>query len=221
MCLPTLPGHAPRGTKDRAGQARLGLAELDAALGAFLVGVYNLTPHSETGTPPQERWEAGAFLPRMPECLEELDLLLLTVATARKVHPDGIHFQGLRYLDATLAAYVGEAVTLRYDPRDMAEIRVFHHEAFVCRAICPELADATVSLKEIIAARTARRRGLRQQLAVRTSVVDQLLALRATTAPAPRSEPVPPPVRHHLKLYREEADPADVRPAATHSQPDR
>ena len=30
MCLPPLPGYAPRGTPDRAGQARLTLAELDA-----------------------------------------------------------------------------------------------------------------------------------------------------------------------------------------------
>ena len=30
----------------------------------------------------------------MPEALEQLDLLLLTVPTARKVHPDGIRFQG-------------------------------------------------------------------------------------------------------------------------------
>ena len=30
MCLPALPGYAPRGTPDRAGQARLTLAELDA-----------------------------------------------------------------------------------------------------------------------------------------------------------------------------------------------
>jgi hypothetical protein len=33
------------------------------------------------------------------------------------MHPDGIHVQGLRYLDLTLAAYVGERVTIRYDPR--------------------------------------------------------------------------------------------------------
>ena len=45
------------------------------------------------------------------------------MAKSRKVHPDGIHFQSLRYLDLTLAAYVGESVIIRYDPRDMAEIR--------------------------------------------------------------------------------------------------
>ena len=49
----------------------------------------------------------GAFIPQMPGSLEQLDLLLLTVARP-KVHPDGIHFQGLRYLDPVLAAYVGE-----------------------------------------------------------------------------------------------------------------
>ena len=116
MCLSALPGYAPRGTRDRAGQARLSLAELDAALGAFIVTVYNNRVHSETGQPPQSRWEAGGFLPRLPESLEQLDLLLLTVAKPRKVHPDGIRFQGLRYLDPVLAAYVGESVIIRYDP---------------------------------------------------------------------------------------------------------
>jgi putative transposase len=37
MCLPTLPGYAPCGTPDRAGQARLSLAELDAAIGRFII----------------------------------------------------------------------------------------------------------------------------------------------------------------------------------------
>ena len=60
----------------------------------------------------------------MPESLEMLDLLL-TVPTPRKVHRDGIQCHGLRYLSLTLAAYVGEQVTVRYDPRDLAEVRVF------------------------------------------------------------------------------------------------
>ena len=80
MCLAALPGYAPRGTRDRAGQARLSLAELDAALGAFIVTVYNHRVHGETGQPPQARWEAGGFLPRLPGSLAQLDLLLLTVA---------------------------------------------------------------------------------------------------------------------------------------------
>jgi putative transposase len=33
-----------------------------------------------------------------------------------------IHVQGLLYLSLTLAAYVGEEATIRFDPRDLAEI---------------------------------------------------------------------------------------------------
>jgi hypothetical protein len=47
----------------------------------------------------------------------------------------------------TLAAYVGEDVTIRYDPRDMAELQVYFRETFLCRAINPELAGETVASK--------------------------------------------------------------------------
>ena len=157
---------------------------------------------------PQQRWEAGAFIPRMPDSLEQLDLLLLTVAKPRKIHPDGIHFQGLRYLDPVLAAYVGDTVIIRYDPRDMAEIRVFAGTGFLCRALCPELAGTTISLKDITAARNARRRGLARGLRERASVVDRLLAARQDQQPpgpmpAP-DEDAPSPAAPPLRLYRTE-----------------
>src|SRR5262249_6275180 len=134
----------------------------------------SFTPHRPTKEPPQTRWEAGGFLPQMPASLEQLDLLLLTVPKMRKVHSDGLQFRGLRYIDPTLAAYVGESVLLRYDPRDMAEVRVFHHDRFLCRAICQELAGQTVTLREIISARNRRRRELRQTLEERRRTVDAL-----------------------------------------------
>lgn len=210
MCLPNLPGHAPRGVRDRAGQARLTLAELDAAIGRFIVEVYNQRVHSETGQVPQARWDAGGFLPQMPESLEQLDLLLLTVAKPRKVHPDGVHFQGLRYLDPVLAAYVGEPVVIRYDPRDLAEIRIYFKDAYLCRAICPDLADRTVSLKDITAARNARRRELTQGIRARASLVDRLVAVHQPGCHdnlPPREDgpdPVPPEERPRLRLYRED-----------------
>jgi len=125
-----------------------------------------------------------------------LDLLLLTVAKPRRVQQDGVRFQSLRYIDPTLAAYVGEDVTIRYDPRDMAEIRVYHQERFLCRAVCQELAGETVSLKEIIRARRRRTRELHQQLAVRQSLIDQVVASSGPrvghTPPAPGAEETPP-----------------------------
>jgi putative transposase len=173
MFLCTLPGF-----KSSGGKKRLTLAEFDVLLRKFILETYHERPHGETGVPPSQRWEQGGFLPRMPEALEQLDLLLLTVPTARKVHPDGIRFQGLRYIDTTLAAYIGESVTLRYDPRDAAEVRVFYQDRFLCRAICPELAGTIITLQDVLKARNQRRRGLVAKLRERTKAVDQLMELK-------------------------------------------
>jgi putative transposase len=125
--------------------------------------------------PAQARWAAGGFLPRLSASLEQLDLLLLTVAQSCKVRQDGIHFHGLCYLDPILAAYVGEQVIIRYDPQDMAESRVFHQHRFLRRATCPELAGDTSALPEIIQARNHRRKALRHTLHERTRTVEALL----------------------------------------------
>ena len=197
MFLPGLPGHLVHGKP--VTPPSLTLAQLDAALQGFIVGRYHLRPHTETGDPPQERWEAGAFLPQMPERLEDLDLLLLTVAKARVVHRDGIRFEGLRYMDITLADFVGEPVVIRYDPRDLGEIRVFHENEFLCRAICPELAGSAITLKDLVAARNKRRRELRDAIVQRRSLVEELLADQ-------EGEPIatPPPSGPRLKRYRVE-----------------
>jgi putative transposase len=174
-CLSTLPGYAPGGLPGKISAPRipqLTLTELDTALRRFFVEEYNRQPHSTTGIAPQERWRGNGFLPRMPESLEQLDLLLLTVVKPRKVQQDGIRFQGFRYIDPVLAAYVGETVTIRYDPRDLAEVRVFCREAFICRAVCQELAGETVSLREVIGARRKRARELRQILKERQHLLD-------------------------------------------------
>jgi len=113
----------------------------------------------------------GGFLPRMPESLEQLDLLLVQVARKRRVQQSGIAFEGYAYIDPTLSAYVGEEVMIRYDPIDLAELRVFFEDRFVCRAICPELSGQTVSLKEIVAARQRGRRELRGEIVEREALV--------------------------------------------------
>lgn len=178
MLLCGLPGYTPAGAP--TGKTLLTLSAFEAHLQHFILEQYHQRPHSETGMPPQARWAAGGFLPRLPESLEQLDLLLLTVAKSRKVRQDGIHFQGLCYLDTTLAAYVGEQVIIRYDPRDMAEIRVFHNHRFLCRAICAELAGETIALREIIQDRTHRRKALRQTLQDRARTVEALLEAHCT-----------------------------------------
>ena len=112
--------------------------------------------HSETGQAPAARWIGAGWIPRAPARGEDLDLLLLTAATTRIVQRDGIRFQGTRYISPVLAAYVSETVTIRYDPRDAGEVRVYHQDTYLCRAIAPELAAETVTLQQLQQARGAR-----------------------------------------------------------------
>jgi putative transposase len=88
------------------------------------------------------------------------------------------HIQGYSYLDTMLAAYVGVDVIIRYDPRDLAELRVYFGDVFLCRAICPELAGETIALKDITRARNSYRRQLRATLADRQATVEALLGVR-------------------------------------------
>lgn len=202
--LPALPGYLAPGSGTPASAPRLSLAELDDAIGRFVIDDYHARAHSETRQAPHERWLAGGWLPQMPESLERLDLLLLTVAKPRVVQRDGIRFQGVRYLDLTLAAYVGEPVTIRYDPRDLAEIRVYHRGRFLCRAIAPELADQTISLRDLQAARNARRRGLRAELDGRLALAEQILPRHPSPPPSPDERSENPRRGPRLKRYRNE-----------------
>ena len=210
MFLCQLDGYAPAGGVVR-GKPTLTLAELDTRFRAFLLDVYHRRENTETKMRPVERWEANGFLPRMPDSLEQLDLLLIQVAKARQVRADGIHFQSLRYISTTLAAYVGETVALRFDPRDMAEIRIFHEDKFLCRAVCAELAGETVPLREILRARNRRRRELRGVLRDRQTAVNTLLDLKRgeiteknDAPPAPADKPATKQSQPALKRYRNE-----------------
>ena len=103
-----------------------------------MCGVYHRRPHGSTGEPPITRWQKGGFLPAMPDSLEQLDMLLVHVPKPRKVLRDGIRLMGRRYVEPTLAAFVGEQVEAVYDPRDLTEIHVYHQGRFVCRALSSE-----------------------------------------------------------------------------------
>jgi putative transposase len=184
----------------------LSLDQFEELFSRFLLEIYHRRSNSEGRLPPSERWEESGFLPRMPESLEQLDLLLMQEVRARKVRRDGIHFQSLRYLSLTLAAYVGEEVTIRFDPRGMGEIRVFHRDRFLCRAISAELAGETIPLRDIIRARNRRRKDLRSILHDRQKMVDTLLQLKQGPALEEVHASLPTPAQSavRIKRYRNE-----------------
>ncbi len=200
-------GHQPGYTLPKTPPAApaLTLPTFAPRLMRFLLDDYHHRIHGETGQAPQARWEAGAFIPRMPDSLAQLDLLLLTVAKPRRVQRDGIHFQGFRYLDLTLAAYIGEAVVIRYDPRDMAEIRVYHQGSFLCRAVAQELDGQTISLKEIIQARNQQRHQLHTEASAHRAMVERLLPpLPVEPPPAPPAEPSAATASSRVKRYTDD-----------------
>ena len=198
--LPELPGHLVNGKP--ATPPRLSLSDLDRAITDYIVGVYNARVHGEIGQTPLDAWRGNGFLPRLPESLEDLDLLLVMHAKPRAVRRDGIRFQGLLYSHITLAAYVGEAVTIRYDPRDLSEIRVFHRNQFLCRAVSEEHAGEVLTLKDIQAARRAHRQSLRTSINERVARVADFLPVPGKPQSDDSKPPRPQP-RTKLRLYRE------------------
>lgn len=188
MLEPELPGRIVGG--QLASPPVLDLHGLGLRFEAFLRDVYHPRRHGGTGEAPLARWQAGGFLPNLPESLETLDMLLMRVAKPRKVLRDGLRLGGRRYVEPTLAAFVGEMVEVLHDPRDPAEVRVYHHGAFVCRALSPEHLAAP-SLDDI---QEARRRA---RLAhARDATGEAQVGTEAT--------PAPPPRRHGLRLYADD-----------------
>jgi putative transposase len=184
----------PQGRGSRAPTPVLDLAGLDRAIGEF-IGTYNDRSHSELGISPRDAWVSDGWLPRMPDSLQELDGLLLTVPKNRVVQRDGIHFQGQRYLAPTLAPFVGHTITIRDDPRDILGIRVYDRDTFICTAIDEAHPNLRLSLRDIETARRARRKQLRRAINDRIPTV------------ATREEPrIPEPTKRRpmLRTYEED-----------------
>lgn len=179
---------------------QLSLEAFDEQLKHFLLNGYHENRHSMTGQKPQSLWRDSGFLPHMPDSLEQLDLLLVTVPRTRLVRQEGIRLHNLWYVDLNLSAYIGEEVVIRYDPRDLAEIRVYHDHTFVCRAICHELAGTTTSLKAIQGQRNARRRQLQREMKTRQAVLETYLK-PPDALPEKLPEPGEPPQTSPLKHY--------------------
>lgn len=187
LLLATLPGYAPKGEdlqEQRAilscarKAASLTLAELDRLVGTWIVERYHHQEHTQTRMTPLERWRQSDFVPHLPASEAHLDLLLLHPRRPRVVQQEGIAFHGAWYLHPLLGDYVGEAVSIRYDPQNLASIRVYvaetaSEERFLCQAQCVERGGEAVSYQEVVTARVKRRKRVGKVLRERKRVVQQ------------------------------------------------
>jgi putative transposase len=182
--LACLPGYAPKVKDDLRCQreleaearnaACLSLSEFEGIFRNWLLKTYHRRKHTETSAAPTERWLDSGVIPILPEDDAQLDLLLLQPRRRCLVHQEGITFKGAWYMHELLAGHVKEAVIIRYDPMDLATIRVYegeNEERFLCQASCVERGGPAVSLQAIQASRTKRRQAVGNALRERKRVV--------------------------------------------------
>jgi putative transposase len=179
MLLSSLPGYVPKGYGDA--EAVLTLEQLEERFKTWLLSEYMVETHSETGISPKDRWETFPFLPRLPDSIDQLDHLLMTVARTRRVRRDGIRFSEFRYFDTVLSGYIGEDVIIRFDPRDLAQIHVYSKNLLICRATCYELSGKTISLKEVRQARNHETKIQKQRLNALLAAADKYVPIERAT----------------------------------------
>lgn len=153
----TLPGYTGSNVKERSPHAEsaacLTLLQLEQLLVRYIVDRYNQAIDARMGNQTRiGRWEAGrmAQLPLLGE--RELDICLMRRAR-RTVYRNGyIQFASLMYQGEHLAAYAGETVIIRYNPRDITTIYIYQlqdsKEVFLTRAHAQGWETEILSLRE-------------------------------------------------------------------------
>lgn len=153
----TLPGYTtsrlePHRTKVKA-EACLTLHQLERLLVRYIVDRYNQLPDPRFKKQSRlARWEAGRIVqPPLPD-ERELDVLLMRQDRRRVYNGGYIRFANLVYKGEFLAAYAGEQVALRYNPRDITTILVYRQngarDVFLTRAHAQRLETERLTLAE-------------------------------------------------------------------------
>ncbi|MEM9927042.1 MAG: Mu transposase C-terminal domain-containing protein [Cyanobacteria bacterium P01_D01_bin.50] len=187
----TLPGYTGSNVqerpKDAEKDASLTLRELEKLIVRFIVDRYNQSIDARMGDQTRfERWEAG--LPNVEASLiEERDLDICLMKQSRRTVQRGgyLQFQNLMYRGEYLAAYAGETVNLRFDPKDITTVLIYrqdkNQEVFLTRAHAQGLETESLSLDEAIASsrrirnagKTISNQSLLQEVVERDAIVTQ------------------------------------------------
>jgi putative transposase len=153
----TLPGYVSSGISTRSpaaeSEACLNLLQLEQLLVRYIVDHYNVALDARMGDQSRiGRWEAGRIAQLHLMGDRELDICLMR-RDRRTVYRSGyIQFANLTYLGEHLAAYAGEMVIIRYNPRDITTIFIYQiqdlKEVFLTRAHAQGWETETLSYRE-------------------------------------------------------------------------
>ncbi len=135
--------------KNEVVDMNLTAAELQAFADRWCEQVYMHEPHSGEGMDgltPALKLAQQRDVVRMVQDVRALDVLM-GAGQVVKVQKKGVRLDKLTYIAEDLGALVGEQVLVRRDEGDIGRIVVYHRDAFLCIAECPEVTG--VSMKEI------------------------------------------------------------------------
>ncbi len=212
-------------TKNKSTEIKITAAELQSFCDKWTEHVHAHAPHQglEGKTPFQRTAEMRGHL-RTIDDVRALDLLLADVPDnngIRTVSKKGIKVEGRFYISAELATVIGQSVQCFYH-EDLGTLVVYHNEAFLCIAECPEIAG--ISRKEVAVEATLKQNKAvsekRRELKVlarkanTNEIVNEILERKAEEAS--RLTAFPSPNIVHLTPALEAArDAADALDAAT------
>ncbi|WP_243713860.1 Mu transposase C-terminal domain-containing protein [Nostoc sp. 106C] len=137
-------------------EACITLRELHLLIVRYIVDNYNQRLDARSGQTRFQRWEAG--LPALPSLIGERELdICLMKKTRRSIYKGGyVSFENITYRGEYLAAYAGESVILRFDPRNISTVFVYRQdsgkEVFLSQAHAIDLETDQISLEEAKAA---------------------------------------------------------------------
>jgi putative transposase len=199
MVLKGLPGYTGSSVEERPKHAEetacLTWRDLKKILTGFLCDSYNHDKHPKTkGMTRYECWVEG-FGGTLPEPVDEQELDLCLMKEAHRVVQahGSVEFENVTYRSDNLKNYIGQQVTLRYDPEHILSLRAYTYEPDEkmgelidddVRAINLEYQDLTWDeLKQINAKLTAAGKkidnySILQELGRRTRWVDEAIQTR-------------------------------------------
>lgn len=210
----TLPGYVSSTIETRSSKAEaeasLTLLQLEKLLVRYLVDHYNQAIDARMGNQSRiGRWEAGRMtqLPLLGE--RELDICLMR-RDRRTVYRNGyLQFANLTYQGEHLAAYAGESVVMRYNPRDITTVFIYQpqdgKEVFLTRAHaqgleteCLSYVEAQAISRQIRASgRAISNQSILSEVRDRDSAIEQLQRQKRQQAKVPEppsAAPQPPEI---------------------------
>jgi putative transposase len=99
-----------------------------------------------------------------------------------------------------LIAYIGESIIVHFDPGDLSEIWVYEQNQLVCKAVCEELQDQSITYEELKRLRTDRKKTLKQEIKSKLSNIKGLTHKEEEQTDSKRAKKI----KSKFKLYQNE-----------------